>query len=174
MDHDGIGYAFELCTMVRRRLIATGDDLGAFATAIGLGVGWLIENWRDYFFWSLLMTLLAYLAVAGGILPNVAVFYGWGIIGAICGSMSVLAVPKNQLLAAILMGVASCLAMIVTVAGFRFPFTQIVMFDVGLAALLGAMFQPCFCDLHYGCTAIMDVPVVSNWNRNAPASYGAR
>ena len=114
----------------------------AFASAIGLGVGWLIGNWRDCFFWSLLMTLLAYLAVAGGRLPNVAVFYGWGIIGAICGSMSVLAVPKNQLLAAILMGTVSCLAMIVTVAAFRFPFTELVMFDVGSAALLGAMFQP--------------------------------
>jgi len=114
----------------------------AIASAIGLGFGWLIGNWRDCFFWSLLMTLLTYLAVAGGRLPNVAVFYGWGIIGAICGSMSVMTVPKNRLLASMLMGIVSCLAMIATIAAFRFPFTELILFDVGLSALLGAMFQP--------------------------------
>ena len=114
----------------------------AFASAIGLGFGWLIGNWRDCFFWSLLMTLLAYFAVAGGRLPNVAIVYGWGTIGAICGAMSVLAVPKNQLLAAILMGVVSCLTMIVTIAAFRFPFTQLVLFDVVSAAFLGVVLQP--------------------------------
>ena len=118
----------------------------AFASTIGLALGWLFGNWRESLFWSLLMTLLAYLAVAGGRLPNIAVFYGWGIIGSICGSMSVLTFPKNQLLAALLMGIVSCLAMILTIASFRFPLTQLVFFDVGSAAILGAIIQPF---LHY-------------------------
>jgi hypothetical protein len=40
-----------------------------FASLIGIGFGWLAGNWQDSLFWSLLMTLLAYLAVAG-VVPN--------------------------------------------------------------------------------------------------------
>ena len=114
----------------------------AFGSIIGVGIGWMIGNWQDSLFWSLLLTLLAYLAVAGGRLPNEAVLYGWGIIGSVCGAMSMLTIPKNQVLAAVLMGVVSCLTMVATIGCFRFPFTSLVLFDIGTAAILGAILRP--------------------------------
>ncbi len=113
-------------------------------TVIGLTVGWLIGDTKNCLFWSLLMTLLAYLAVAGGRLPNAAVLYGWGIVGAFCGAMSVLTVPKNQFLAAILMGIVGCLAMIGTIACFptSFPLEPLLLFDVASAAIVGALLRP--------------------------------
>ena len=113
-----------------------------FSAMIGIGFGWLAGNWQDSLFWSLLMTLLTYLAVAGGRLPNIAVVYGWGVIGSICGSASVLRVPKNQLLASMLLGAVSCLTMIMMISSFRFPLTGLVLFDVGSAAILGSMLHP--------------------------------
>ena len=116
----------------------------AFGTVIGLAIGWLIGDCKNCVFWSLLLTLLAYLAVAGGRLPNVGVLYGWGIVGSVCGAMSVLTVPKNQILAALLMGLAGCLAMILTIACFPLPrpLEPLLLFDIGSAAILGAILRP--------------------------------
>lgn len=116
----------------------------AMGTVIGLTVGWLIGDTKNCLFWSLLLTLLAYLAVAGGRLPNAAVFYGWGIVGAFCGAMSVLTVPKNQILAALLMGGVGCIAMIGTIACFplTLPLEPLLLFDVGSAAILGTLLRP--------------------------------
>ncbi len=115
-----------------------------FGTFIGLTIGWLIGDIKNCLFWSLLLTLLSYLAVAGGRLPNAAVLYGWGIVGSFCGAMSVLTVPKNQILAALLMGVVGCLAMIGTIACFplTLPLEPILLFDIGTAAIVGALLRP--------------------------------
>lgn len=114
-----------------------------FGTAIGLVIGWLIGDCKNGLFWSLLLTLLAYLAVAGGRLPNTAVLYGWGIVGSVCGAMSVLKVPKNQFVAAILMGVVACLAMVGTIACFPLarPLEPLLLFDIGSAAIVGALLR---------------------------------
>jgi hypothetical protein len=115
-----------------------------FGTVIGFTVGWLIGDIKNCLFWSLLLTLLAYLAVAGGRLPNAAVLYGWGIVGAFCGAISVMTVPKNQFLAALLMGAVGCLAMIGTIVCFplRFTLEPLLLFDVGSAAIIGALLRP--------------------------------
>ncbi|MEQ1830812.1 MAG: hypothetical protein ABL921_32980, partial [Pirellula sp.] len=58
----------------------------AVSLSAGRVIGLITQRWNDSLFWSLMMTLLAYLAVAGGRLPTVAIVYGWGIIGAVSGA----------------------------------------------------------------------------------------
>lgn len=117
-----------------------------FGATIGLVIGWLLDDCKNCLFWSLLLTLMAYLAVAGGRLPNTAVLYGWGIVGSVCGAMSVMTVPKNQILAAVLMGSVGCLAMILTIACFQLarpmPIEPLLLFDIGTAAIVGTLLHP--------------------------------
>lgn len=114
--------------------------------AVGCLLGPLVGNWQDSIFWALLMTLLAYLATAGGRLPNLAVFYGWGLVGAFCGSMSLVKQPVNLIAGAILMGALSSLVMVATLCCFGEPLKGLVLFDVGSAAVIGAILRPF---LHY-------------------------
>ena len=78
-----------------------------------------------------------------------AVFYGWGLIGSVSGALSILRAPKNQIAGALVMGALSCLVMVAMLICFRFPLNGIVYFDIGSAAILGAILRPFLQFLHW-------------------------
>jgi hypothetical protein len=114
----------------------------AMGTIVGLAMGMLFGRWQDTLFWALLVTLLAYLAMAGGRTNGMAVFYGWGLVGAFCGGMSTLARPKSHIWGAIWMGLAGSLVMLLTGICMRQALDQLFMFDVIAAAGIGAVLRP--------------------------------
>jgi hypothetical protein len=102
----------------------------------------LRAGWSDSFFWASLISVLAFLAVAGGTLPDRSIGIGWGLVGAACGvSFCVrwpIGVPMGTLVSAFI-GLAS---MIVVVLSSRVAISQLMWFDIGCAAIVGAILRP--------------------------------
>lgn len=67
--------------------------------ALGFGAGLLVGLFagriRERLYWASLISVLAFLAVAGGSLRDAGVFYGWGVVGAIWGSFFPSRKPKS-------------------------------------------------------------------------------
>lgn len=110
-----------------------------FVTAIAIGL-WR-KQLKEAFFWSTLVVVLAYLAVAGGNLPDPAISIGWGLVGALCGSISGLRIPKNFWLCVLLSTIAGGLAMWATVLAMQSPLSDLVRFDIGCAFVVGGVLK---------------------------------
>lgn len=108
----------------------------------GLAIGVVNRNWKEGLFWSSLTTLMAFIAVAGGHLPNAAVGFGWGAVGAICGAVCGVQLPKSMWLGCLLSGALGALCMAVIVRGMGMPLDGLVMFDIVCAALVGVLLRP--------------------------------
>jgi hypothetical protein len=116
-----------------------------FAT-IGSGVGVVLglvnRRFLDTLFWSLFVTMLAFLAVAGGRLTAEAVFYGWGVVGAFSGGLSACEKPRAYWARTLFMGSVSGLAMYVMIKQLHGDLTGLLWFDVASAFVVGAILAP--------------------------------
>jgi hypothetical protein len=67
--------------------------------ALGLGTGLLVGliagRITERLYWASLISILAFLAVAGGSLNDTGVFYGWGVVGSLWGSLFPSRKPKD-------------------------------------------------------------------------------
>ncbi len=108
----------------------------------GVFFGLATGKWSDGLFWSGLTTLLVFVAVAGGRLPNAGVGYGWAMVGAICGGMAGTRLPSHIWLGTALSAAAASLAIMFTVASLGYPWDGSIAFDVGCAAVVGGLLRP--------------------------------
>ena len=140
-------------TVASAMLLAYAKNLGsstlvmlgfytAFVFVCSLIAGQLSGKFADAFYWSSLVSLLAFLAVAGGTLPDPSIGIGWGLVGAACGVSVGLGVPRNMWLGIVFAAILGLLSMLVVVACHRVRITELIAFDVGCAALVGALLRP--------------------------------
>ncbi|MFN3193421.1 MAG: hypothetical protein ACE361_23115 [Aureliella sp.] len=109
--------------------------IGSFAGAIGRNLG-------DGLFWSALISLIAFVAVAGGTLPNQAVPVGWGIVGSSTGGFAGVSLPKNRWLGVVASGVVAVLGFVLTQVAMGETITWLVQFDVLCAFVVGLIVRP--------------------------------
>lgn len=67
----------------------------ALGFGTGLLVGLIAGRIRERLYWASLISILAFLAVAGGSLHDTGVFYGWGVVGSIWGALFPSRKPKD-------------------------------------------------------------------------------
>jgi hypothetical protein len=104
--------------------------------------GLIARRFTDGIFWSILICLLGFLATAGGRVPYLSLFYGWGLVGAVCGGISVLPRPRRWWTSSILMALASVIAMSICVGWFGDEVGILIGFDLIAAACVGAALAP--------------------------------
>jgi hypothetical protein len=109
---------------------------------IGIALGLINRKLIDTLFWSTFVSMLAFLAVAGGRLTVDAVSYGWGVLGALVGGISVFDKPTALLVRMSLMSVVGGIAMYLMIQVLHGRFNELLWFDVGSAFVLGAMLAP--------------------------------
>jgi hypothetical protein len=112
------------------------------AMSIGVLFGGITRRWKECFFWVCLMTLLAYLGVAGGRLPTIAIVYGWGFIGATTGGLAAIDFPRKVWQGALFSGAFAIGIMIVALKVYGVPIRDLVLFDVFCAGAIGAAVRP--------------------------------
>lgn len=114
-------------------------DFGFVVVMVGL-IGSLCRSWSDSAFWSVLVTLTAFIAVAGHPLPNPAVGLGWGLVGAGCGALSGARCPRQLswgVLASALMAMTSMCS--VVLASNSSLGDLMTLFDVASAGIVGGL-----------------------------------
>ncbi|MEM8736345.1 MAG: hypothetical protein AAGG44_19105 [Planctomycetota bacterium] len=109
---------------------------------IGSFVGAMTRKMGDALFWSGLISLVAFVAVAGGTLPNDAVALGWGIVGASTGSLAGVKLPANRWLGSVTSGIVAVLGFVLTQIVMGESITWLVQFDVGFAFIVGLLVRP--------------------------------
>ncbi len=113
-----------------------------FALIIGGLFGLLARQLGSGLLWAVLTSLLVYLAVAGGRLPNDAVIYGWGMVAAICGASNGVRWPiPDWICGAISAGLAG-VAMWGTLLAFGVKIEGYIWFDVVCAIVIGVVLTP--------------------------------
>lgn len=114
--------------------------------AMGLGVGALAGaiagRITDRMYWSSLISILAYLAVAGGSLKDPGVFYGWGVVGSIWGAIFPNRKPKHWLSRSLLFAAIGGAGMLESNIVINRFVTSEGWFDVGAAVLIGVGLGP--------------------------------
>ncbi|MEM7473423.1 MAG: hypothetical protein AAF483_00380 [Planctomycetota bacterium] len=109
-----------------------------FAIPLGL----IFKKVSDALFWSAMANLMAFVAVAGGRLPNEAVAYGWGSVGAMCGALAGIRIPKSLYFAVPVSGFVAVVMMLGTVLVLRSPITDIIQFDIVTSGIVGLLLYP--------------------------------
>lgn len=122
--------------------IQLGIAYAIFAMITGSAVGLAARNIKDSLFWSCLTTLLVYMAVAGGRLPNDAVGYGWGIAGAACGAINGVRFPQTLWLGTLFSGAVGLSGLAGCIRWLGQPLDNSVAFDLACALVLAAMLRP--------------------------------
>jgi hypothetical protein len=114
--------------------------------ALGLGAGLLVGlvagRIRERLYWASLISVLAFLAVAGGSLRDAGVFYGWGFLGAIWGALFPSRKPKHAWKRSVLfaaIGGAGMLESNILINRFVSPEGW---FDISAAMFIGALLGP--------------------------------
>ncbi len=116
-----------------------------FVVATSFTLGVIERQLKNAFFWSGLGAWIAFLAVAGGRPPSPPVAIGWGTVGALCGGLCGLRIPKSAGWGTLISGLAGCLALVACLLALREQLAGLVLFDVACAAFVGTIFRP-FCD----------------------------
>ncbi len=131
--------------MAYARTLGTSELQLAFAYAgfvvvlAGI-VGSLCRSWDDTSFWSIVVTLIAFIAVAGHPMPNQSIGLGWGLVGAGCGALGGARFPRRIWLGVILSGVLGIVLMGLSVFASRASIIDLLtLFDLASAGLVGAM-----------------------------------
>lgn len=122
--------------------IQLGTAYAIFAIVSGSAIGLAARNLKDAMFWSCLTTLLVYMAVAGGRLPNDAVGFGWGIVGASCGAINGVRFPKALWLGILLSGAIGLSGLASCICWLGQPLDSSVAFDLACALIVSAMLRP--------------------------------
>ena len=103
-------------------------------------IGSLLRSWNDTAFWSIVVTLIAFIAVAGHPMPNQSIAFGWGLVGAGCGALCGARFPKRIWLGVVLSGVLGILLMAVSVLASRASlFDLLTLFDIASAGIVGGL-----------------------------------
>ncbi len=131
--------------MAYARTLGTAELQMAFAYAgfvvvmVGL-VGAVCRSWNDTAFWSIVVTLIAFIAVAGHPMPNQSIALGWGLVGAGCGALCGARFPKQVWRGAILSGVLGIVLMGLSVLASRASiFDLLTLFDIASAGIVGGL-----------------------------------
>jgi hypothetical protein len=122
--------------------ISLGIAYAIFAIVTGSLVGFASRNLKDAMFWSCLTTLLVYLAVAGGRLPNAAVGYGWGMVGSACGAINGIRFPKAIWLGTVFSAVVGLSGLAACIRWLGQSLDSSVAFDLACALIVAAMLRP--------------------------------
>ncbi|MEM7560766.1 MAG: hypothetical protein AAF394_16715 [Planctomycetota bacterium] len=104
--------------------------------------GLIAGQLKDALFWSGLTCLVAFIATAGGRLPSTGVLMGWGAVGALCGAQAGVGWPIRWWLAIPVSAILGLVGMLLTLVCLSEPFTGLVQFDLGTAAVVGAIVYP--------------------------------
>ena len=107
----------------------------------GCSLGLMARRLKDGLYWSGLIALLAFVAVAGGTLPSEAIAVGWGIVGALCGAMSGIQVPRNRILGTLASGILAGGAMAAAVIMAGQSMTPLIRFDIYCAIGVGLLIR---------------------------------
>lgn len=113
-----------------------------FALTCGSTIGLLGRNLRDAVFWAAVIALLAFLAVAGGRLPNEAIILGWGAVGACCGAICGLPFPKNLIAGTLVSGLIGAAIMILAMESASQAYNIHAIFDIASAGFVGMLLRP--------------------------------
>jgi hypothetical protein len=114
--------------------------------ALGLGAGLLVGlvagRIRERLYWASLISVLAFLAVAGGSLRDAGVFYGWGFVGSIWGALFPSRKPKNAWKRSVLFAVLGGAGMLESNILINRFVTPEGWFDISTAMFIGALLGP--------------------------------
>lgn len=112
------------------------------AVFCGVLIGCAGGDWKNGLFWSCTITLLAFLAIAGGRLPNAAVVLGWCFVAAICGAMAGVQLPPSLWLGSFTSALLAASILMSAVVLAEEPLAGLVWFDVACAGLIGFLLRP--------------------------------
>jgi hypothetical protein len=135
-----LGMALAYVRTADAKSLETGAVYAALGLVAGCLIGWVSGKLADALFWSLLITLLAYLSVFERV-THEAVAYGWGAVGALCGGVCGVRKPKGPVVGALVSGLLGLAAMAGCVAFYRQPMTAEVSFDVASAGVVGVLLR---------------------------------
>ncbi len=105
-------------------------------------IGLIAGQLKDALFWSGLTCLVVFIATAGGRLPSTGVLMGWGTVGALCGAQAGVGWPSRWWLAIPVSAILGLVGMLLTLVSLSEPFTGLVQFDLGTAAVVGTILYP--------------------------------
>ncbi|MCA9194229.1 MAG: hypothetical protein KDB03_20815 [Planctomycetales bacterium] len=105
-------------------------------------IGLWKRNLQDAFYFGVLYSLLAYLAVAGGRLPSESVGYGWGLVGSSVGGFVGVRWPKQFLTSVLFSGLLGVVSMLSCLLVTRVDLSNLVIFDVLTAGIVGILLKP--------------------------------
>ena len=112
----------------------------AFALVMTGIIGTLCRYWNDTAFWSIVVTLIAFIAVAGHPMPNQSIAFGWGLVGAGCGALCGARVPKRVWKGVLASGVLGTLLMSSSILFARVSLSDVLtLFDVASAGVVGGL-----------------------------------
>ena len=112
----------------------------AFAPVMTGIIGTLCRYWNDTAFWSIVVTLIAFIAVAGHPMPNQSIAFGWGLVGAGCGALCGARVPKRVWKGVLASGVLGTLLMNSSILFARVSLSDVLtLFDVASAGVVGGL-----------------------------------
>lgn len=112
----------------------------------GSVVGGFSGQFKNALYWSAVLALLAFLAVAGGRLPHEAVMLGWSAVGAGCGAVAGAYYGRNStrsvMIGTLGSGLLGLVLMLSTLWVAGQPWTGLLAFDVACAAVVGWLVWP--------------------------------
>lgn len=109
---------------------------------LGTGLGVYRSDLKNALYWAALIALLAFIAVAGGRLPNQAVAFGWGAVGAGCGALCGTRIPRSLWAGALASAGFGFLLMLACNVVLGQPISWLVQVDIVSAGLIGFILRP--------------------------------
>ncbi len=114
-----------------------------FVTLFASLIGGLTGAWSDTWFWSILVTLAALVAVAGYPMQNWEVRYGWGAVGAGCGALCGSRCPTQIVRGSVAAAILGVVLMTLCVLLLRRQTPGLlVQFDIISACIIGGLLRP--------------------------------
>lgn len=114
----------------------------ALGSGTGLLVGFIAGRIPERLYWASLISILAFLAVAGGSLNDTGVFYGWGVVGSIWGALFPSRKPKNPWKRSVLFAALGGAGMLESNLLINRLVSPEGWFDVSAAMFIGALLGP--------------------------------
>jgi hypothetical protein len=103
-------------------------------------IGLVCRLWNDTAFWSIVVTLIAFIAVAGHPMPNQSIAFGWGLVAAGCGALCGARYPKQVWLGVLMSGILGIVLMCLSIFFAQASVTDLLaLFDIASAGVVGGL-----------------------------------
>jgi hypothetical protein len=140
LDHHRDGDGDGLRTLAWSKRVTNGVCLCGLCGLHDRYIGLVGRSWNDTAFWSIVVTLIAFIAVAGHPMPNQSIAFGWGLVAAGCGSLCGARYPKQVWLGVLMSGVLGIVLMCLSIFFAQASVVDLLaLFDIASAGLVGGL-----------------------------------